>query len=354
MMKFKLRPIAILGALALIIVLTIYNFGIWAGLCAIGAAATVLCASALAFKDFYDGDFRTSLHYHWSILIGTKRGFHKIEDGTTSLPQNAKGPVLGPRLVIVAPYNAVVMERGSKQTSIRGPETFETGAFEFAKRIYDLRQRQEALTFHDVLTSDTLLTTITLSVTYNMGISSSTKIGQRKLTVAERGILQKIDLSMPDWERGTRSAIERSVREAVRERELASLLELRDLDDLGERICELSRHRIQAWGIHLDQMRVESVQPKSEVTTATTEFWVAGKDKETQFIRAKALSDWLKLLAEGFKQAEGTGFTEQAVYKEAWCRGIERISKTMPEGIVLAPEVDQALITLRRSAGLDL
>ncbi|GEM_PF-2695024 len=351
MMRFRIRPVATIVGISLILAVTAVGFGPWAAVCAVAASATVFLASALAYQEFY-GDPWTALRYHWSALVGTVRGFHKIEDGTTTLPKDAKGPVLGPRLIIVAPYNAVVLERGSQQTGIQGPGIFRTRAFEFVKRIYDLRPRQRAMQFGDVLTKDGLLTSVAVSATYSIGVSRAAKVGQRKMTAADRAILQEIDLRTPDWEDGVRSAIERSVRDAFRARDLADLMSLPNLDDLADLVLEQARQRVLKQGVYLDQLRVESVQPASEVTGANTELWVAGVERVTQLRRAESLADWVDHMASALQIAKDKGLTQEAIYKEAWCRAIERMSKSIPEGLLLEPEVERALITLRRSAGL--
>lgn len=351
MMRVRLRPLAtVLGFLAVIGV-SIWNFGVWAGVCGIAAAATVFFASALAYQEFYGGAW-TAIRYHWSALVGTTRGFHKIEDGATSLPKDAKGPVLGPRLVIVAPYNAVVLEQGARQTAIRGPEIFKTRPFEFVKRIYDLRPRQRAMEFRDVLTKDGLLTTVALSATYSIAVSPAAKIGQRKMTASDQGILQAIDMRVPDWEENVRSAIERSVRDVVRGRDLSQLLEIRNLDALAGPILLQARTRLARLGIQIDQLRVESVQPASEVTGAKTDLWIADIERTIQEIRLDSLHQWVETMGSALSGAEQQGLSEDAVYKEAWCRAIERMSKNIPEGLILEPDVEKSLITLRRSAGL--
>ncbi|GAB4407512.1 MAG: hypothetical protein Kow00123_20470 [Anaerolineales bacterium] len=351
MMRFRLRPMAtILGFLAVIVV-SVWNFGVWAGLCGVAAAATVFFASALAYTEFY-GDAWTAIRYHWSIMVGTTRGFHKIEDGATSLPRDARGPVLGPRLVIVAPYNAVVLEQGSRQTAIRGPEVFRTRPFEFVKRIYDLRPRQRAMEFRDVLTRDGLLTTVALSATYSIAIAPAVKIGQRKMTASDRRILQAIDICTADWEESVRSAIERSARDVVRARDLSQLVGIRMLDALAGTILQRARPHLARLGIYLDQLRVDSVQPTSEVTGAQTELWVAEVEQRTNQLRMQSLADWVSSMSGALASARERGLSEEALYKEAWCRAIERMSKNIPEGLILEPEVEKSLITLRRSAGL--
>lgn len=351
MMRFPLRPAATILGFLVVVVLSIHNFGPWAGVCGIAGAATLFFASALAYQELY-GDAWTAIRYHWSILLGTTRGFQKIEDGTTSLPRDARGPVLGPRLVIVAPYNAVVLEQGSRQTGIRGPEIFRTRPFEFVKRIYDLRPRQRTMAFRDVLTRDGLLTTVAISASYSIGITPAVKIGQRRMTASDRGLLQAIDMRMPDWEDCVRSAIERSIRDVVRGRQLAQLMGIRNLDALAAAVQQQARTRLEPSGIYLDQFRVESVQPTAEVTDARTELWVADVEREIQEIRLNSLNQWVETMAGALDTATQRGLSQDAVYKEAWCRAIERMSKHIPEGLILEPDVEKSLITLRRSAGL--
>ncbi len=351
MLRFRLRPVATVLLFVALLALMVYDFGPWAGACALAMAVIAFVLSALAYQEFY-GSARTAIRFHWSAMMGTTRGFQKIEDGTTTLPKGAAGPVLGPRLVIVAPYNAVVLERGAQQTGIRGPEIFKTGAFEFVKRIYDLRPRQESLTFRGVLTADGLLTTVNLSTTYSIAISRPAKLGLKKITGGEKGILQNIDQRMPDWQQAVRSAIERSVRDVVRARKLAHLMKLPNQDELGEAILSLARARVEPWGILLDQLRVESLRLTDEVTDATTESWVAGQEQKTQNARARSLAQWVTTMADALAAAAGRGLSNDAVYREAWCRAIERMSKSIPEGLVLEPDINEVLITLKKSAGL--
>lgn len=351
MLRFRLRPLSKGAEFLLLIALMTYGFGPWAGVCAVAMAAVTFLASALAYREFY-GSAGAAIQFHWSVVMGTAHGFQKIEDGTTTLPKDATRPVLGPRVVIVAPYNAVVLERGSQQTGIRGPEIFKLKAFELVKRIYDLRPRQESLTFHGVLTADGLLTTVNLSATYCIAISRLAKLGLKKLTRGDLGILQNLDLRMPHWEQAVRSAIERSVRDAVRARRLANLMKLQNQDDLGEAIIALARTRVEPWGIFLDQVRVESVHPTNEVTEATTDSWVARQEKQAQYARAQSLAQWARAMADALEIAQAKDLSQEALYREAWCRAIERMSKSIPEGLVMEPDVDRVLVTLKRSAGL--
>lgn len=350
-MQFRLRPVVTIAGFLLLVAVSMYNLGPWAGACWIAGAATLFFASALAYQEFY-GSAWTAICYHWSILIGTTRGFHKIEDGATSLPKDAKGPVLGPRLVIVAPYNAVVLEQGARQTEIRGPEIFKTRPFEFVKRIYDLRPRQRAMEFPDVLTGDGLPTRVTVSAIYSIGITPAAKIGQRRMTAADRGILRTIDMRMPEWEDTARSAIERSVRDVVRTRELASLLGIRNLDTLAQAVVQRARARLEPLHIYLDQLRVESVQPTPDVTGANTDLWIAAVEQQAESIRTQSLAAWVSSMAGALASARAKGLSEEAVYREAWCRAIERMSKSIPEGLILEPDVAKSLIVLRKSAGL--
>ncbi len=206
--------------------------------------------------------------------------------------------------------------------------------------------------FRDVLTKDGLLTAVALSATYSIAIAPAVKIGQRKMTASDRGILQAIDMRTPDWEESVRSAIERSVRDVVRAMELSNLMGVPNLDGLGQIVLEQARQRLVPSGIHLDQLRIESVQPTSDVTEASTDLWVAAVEQQIQAIRMRSLASWVDTMANALSAAAQKGLSQEALYKEAWCRAIERMSRNIPEGLILEPEVEKSLITLRRSAGL--
>jgi regulator of protease activity HflC (stomatin/prohibitin superfamily) len=231
------------------------------------------------------------------------------------------------------------MERGSRQTRISGPAVFTSELFEYVKRIYNLQEKQETFTFKDVLTNDFMATKVEISVVYGIRVSDAARRGETPLIQAEIEHLQYIDSRMPDWERAIKAAIEGSVRRVIATKNFADLLTNGRLLELEQQIYQdLNSHRIRAWGIRVDEVTIQSVQPTQEVINERA--------------RAEAWRGALLLIADGYRNAIRAGMPEEAIHCEALRHTLEQIAKDPATKMIFTPELHDALNGLRLSAGM--
>ncbi|MBC7232527.1 MAG: hypothetical protein H5T68_04715 [Chloroflexi bacterium] len=346
--------------LATIILLTLfalaYVTGGWLGtMYAAAVSGLTLFTSAAILREFYGGNEFEAFFHHLRLLVGFIRGIQVIADGSIVAPSASRSE-LGPFLIVVGPENAIIMQRGPQQTRISGPAVFTSAPFEYVKRVYDLRPRQKTFTFQDVLTSDLMATTVTVSVTYGIKIPPRIRHGQASWTDAETRVIERIDSWMTDWETRTAETIEGSVRQAVGRLDLATLLTPGYFADLARQIQILAIRTLRPWGVNIHQVIVSSVQPANGVKTATTNRWIASAELQTTITieRARALAwkEALLLLADGYAIAKQKGMSEESIHREVLRRTLEQIAKDPATKIIFTPELNSALAGLFRSIGL--
>ena len=314
--------------------------GGWLGVVyALAASVLTFFVSAAIVRELYGGSAFSAFFYHFKILTGLFKGFQIISDGKSVIP-NDTNTVLGPRLIIVEPGNALILQRGPRQTRISGPAIFTSELFEYVKRIYNLQKKQGSFTFEDVLTSDLMATTVEISATYGINVSDAARRGEIPLTPAEIDHIKYIDSRMPDWERATRGAIERSVRRAIATRSLADLLTNGKLLDLEQQIFQdLTSPRIHAWGIRVDEATIQNVQPERKVIS----------ERAT----AEALRAALLLLADGYRNAIKAGMPEEAIHREVWRHTPEQMTKDPATKMIFTPELHTTHNGLPLSSGFE-
>lgn len=333
-------------------------FLVWSASTArIAAVSTLLAVFAIAVtyfiaaaiqRDLYGGSEWDAFNALFSMALGITRDYHIIEDGRTSLPSDARGPVMGPRLVIIKPDNAAVFEMGPKQTQIKGPGVAKTRAYEYVKSIYDLKEQSMALQLDGVLTRDMMTTTVRLKVMYRIDVSLESRTGQRKaLTPDEIGIIQQIHSSTTDWKETTRDAIEACVRQAIAGMNLRDTLSPAGSRRIEEDVRHLSNRMLDEWCITVHRLIAEEVRPSSPVMSTTERQWIAAVETnttvETERARAAAWRDALALLADSYQRAEAMGMSEVAIHSEAVRRTLEQVAKDPATKFILTPELSAAL-----------
>jgi len=327
-----------------------YLAGGWQGaFYAIAASGLTFFVSAAILTDLYGGGIFRALFYHLRLALGLLRGIQIIGDGKTMIPRDAT-EVMGPRVVIVGPNNAVILERGARQSRISGPGIFTSEQFEYAKRIYNLRPQQRELTFSDVLTEDLIVTTIEICVIYGVAVPDACKRGEADWTDRESQVIQQADSLTTDWEEGTLAAIEGSLRAAAGSRNLQNLVAGGGFGNLERDIQRLTVRRMRNWGIQLYEVVVRSVQPTQEVTEATADQWVSNTQRETTRLieigRADAMRQSLELIAQGYQVAKGMGMSQQEIEREVLRRTLEEIAKDPATKLIFPPELHALLVSL--------
>lgn len=311
--------------------------------------------SVEVLREFYGCPLSEAIMTHLRLVFGLLRGFQIIREGRTTFPTST-GPVMGPVLLIIGPNNCVILEGGPRQTRISGPAIFRTGRFEYVRTIYDLRQKQVSRKISSVLTSDLLETTVTLTATYGIKVAPRASRGERPLRPAEINMVQQVDAWMQDWEAGARGVIEAAVRQAVGSLTLRDVLLPNQLVEIARSILGIANGRMRPWGVEINRVEVESVQPAQQVKDATASRWLADTEAETATIvemaRAAAWRNALQLIAAGYLEAKEMGMTDSAIHREVLRRTLEQMAKDPASKIVITPELDSALSDLRRSIGL--
>lgn len=334
--------------LNILFVLSFIVSGWWVSVYALAVSALTFFISAAILRSLYGGSEFEALAHQLKVAIGLTRGFQIVDEGKTIFPKNSTSP-MGPYIIIVRPDNAVILERGSQRTRISGPAFLQSRPFEYVKRIYDLRQKQESFTLHNVLTSDLMVTTVGISVTCGINISAGARRGQTPLTATEIATIEWIDSRMPNWEWETKAAIEGGVRLAVSSYSLEHLLTHTTFAVLERQILGEINRRTRNWGIRVQEVVVKSVLPGQEVTAARTSRWLADLEEQA---RATAWSSALQVLANGYQVAKGLGMSEEQIHREVLRRTLEHIGKDPASKVIITPELDSALAGLRRSTGL--
>lgn len=342
--------------LNILFVLSFVVGGWWGSMYALAVSALTFFISAAILRSLYGGSEFKALGHHLRLATGLARSIQIIDQGQTVVPSDAAF-LMGPHLILVRPDNAVILERGPQQTRVSGPAVIGSKPFEYVKRIFDLRQKQETFAWHNVLTEDLMATTVEISVTYGINISVAGRRGQTTLTPSEIDTIQRIDSQMPDWQSEAKAAIEGSVRRAVSSWSLDDLLTHRTFNRLENHILTLANRKVSRWGITIRQVVVKNVQPEQEVTAATASLWLADAEaavaSKLERARAFAWRDALKTLADGYKDAIAMGMPDAAIHREMLRRALEQIAKDPATKLILTPELDSALGSLRRSIGLE-
>lgn len=302
--------------------------------CVLAAVLLVLGLSTLIFQQLSGAPPLLAFADHVLSIADIQHGIQEIENGRTANPGKARS--FGPQLVIVRPYNAVILESGGEQTGIRGPGVFRTRLFEYVKQSYDLRQRREPLALTRVLTQDTLPVTVHLLVSFGPNIPVEVRRGEASWGPSATEIVQLMDHRMPDLRRGVKAAVEESTRQVLGAITLEDLLRRTSFPLLGKQITDQANRWVRSWGGLVSHVIVESVQPQAEVMAAAAEGVV-------QKGRAAAWRDALRLLADGYKEAADAGMPAAAIDREAVRRTLEQIYKDPAAKIIFTPEMQGLL-----------
>lgn len=328
-LKPLLRKLGVLFVGSGILLLLLWQGGPWVAITALVTFLATFALSAWLVRGLYGESVGTWLRLHLSVLMGSVRGSHVIADGKTVLPADAKGPLMGPRLLVVRPENVVILERGSKMTRVSGPAVLTTQPFEYVRTIYDLRQKQETWTFHNVLTSDLLSATVKVSATYGIDMPARARTGDSPLANAEKAALQRLELLVPDWQRMVKDAVENAVREVASAREIEQLVPPKSTASLERRVVELANRRLRQLRLRVQGIILESVHPQAAVLDARASQWLTEVEVGTELSRTTNWSACLSALASAYKAAMDLGMPADSIQHETLCRSLQQIAKSL-------------------------
>lgn len=250
-----------------VLVLSFVAAGLVGGWKAIAAAMVssglAIVLSAALLRHIYDDSTWAAFWHQLRMVLGRSRDIQVVNDGKTIIPK-ASGALLGPRRVVIKPYNAVVMEQGARITDVHGPQVVDTQPFEYVKSIIDLRPKQQWLTVTDVLNADLMTLAVVACVDYSLDLREDAKVGKTPLNEAEKTKLTRIAISMSEWLRAANSAAEAAIRQAFCMTKLNDLQLGGKHDELEETSRELAQRRTANWGINVDKIVIQRVQPTAQ------------------------------------------------------------------------------------------
>jgi regulator of protease activity HflC (stomatin/prohibitin superfamily) len=284
------------------------------------AVALTFCISAFSIRALFDDDEWASLGHHLKLVLGIVQGFQVVDDATPNGMQVTK-PLLGPRLLIIRPGKAAVLERGAGRRVIQ-PSISTTTPFEYVKYVHDLGDQQTAYTFLEVLTQDLVSTTVRLIAQYRLSVTDQARSGLTRFTPAEQALLQRIPLAMPAWETALKTVLEQCTRRAIGSHQLEALIDGRDLDAVEQAILNRTRTRTAGWGVVVEQIIMQGVSARPGVAEAM-------ETRRTDRERAVAMQEALAILADGYNQAQTVGMQQGDIWLEVLRRTLEQIVREL-------------------------
>ncbi|MCB0257930.1 MAG: hypothetical protein KDI55_29755, partial [Anaerolineae bacterium] len=102
-----------------------------------------------------------------------------------------------------------------------------------------------------------------------------------------------------------------------------------------------------AWHVVVGSILVESVEPPAEITAARTSMQVAVTSGEIHVRRAVATRDALLKLADAYKYAKKNGMSEDDINRFLLREVIETLFQDPANKIMLSPELNSLLQSLR-------
>ena len=227
------------------------------------SSGLAIVLSAALLRHIYDESTWDAFWHQIRMAFGRSKDIQVIDEGKTIVPKDG-GTLLGPRRVVIKPYNAVVTELGAKTTGVVGPSTLDTQAFEIIKHIIDLRPKQQWITASDVLNADLMKLTVIACVDYSIDLREEVKVGTAEFDDSEKDRLTRIAVSKMDWIRAANGAVEAAIRQAFCETTLFYLQKADNHDAIEEATRSLADKRTAAWGIKVDKIVIQKVQSASQ------------------------------------------------------------------------------------------
>jgi regulator of protease activity HflC (stomatin/prohibitin superfamily) len=309
----------------------------------LSAALAVWLAGVLAFRGLYGDALPTALRDHTLTLIGAVRPVQGIEDGETLRPPNAKGPQMGPRMVILR-GSVATLYRGARQERVEGPGTFWLRPWEYVAHAHGARPKLKPLVIRSVLTDlEHIPVTVTLNLIYGLALPDEVVRGQRALEPAERTLVARMDLATPDAEAMVRAVVEQEMRRAVAQRTFDALLSPSELRRLDDEMRQLANLRLRPRGVRVRSVTITEIAPTQDMLDAINQ---AQADLILEGARAEAWRSALQRVAEGYKVAKQTpAMTDDDVKREVLRRVLDALARAPKEAnSALSASVVQSLV----------
>ena len=307
--------------------------------------------ASVVYRGIFDDDILRALEYQTRFALGLLNPPQIIADGITVFPRNA-GQLFGPRLLIIKPENAAVVEQGSRQTAILGPEVYMLGPFEYVRQIQDLRTRTSTFRVRDVLTRDGIPVDISMTIAFGLTIRPERKRGLERLSDGDRAVLQRLDIYWQDWEESTVAVVQGRTRLHARSFTLSGLLGTESYVIHEQGIQEESNRACEVWNVFIHRVTLSSIEPVNDISTAKVDRWVANERAKsavtTERARSIATRDMLKIIADGYRIAADLGMTDEEIYREVLRHTLEQVAKDPATKIVSIPEISLLLDSLGR------
>ena len=331
------KALLYLTIMALLLVFPSIIYGLPAAAFVLLATLTTWTLSALALNGLYEGSTMRAFKQHLLKIDWLAQSALVIQEGRIVHPKKMdiskqKTPAFGPRLIVVGPCNAAVMECGPKQTRVVGPTIFVSKPYEYVRKIYNLRCRQETLRLSDVLTQDLIPTTVDLCLAYGLRVCREARVGQGKLTESERQTIQWIDLNLPDWETAVKSIVHRTARRVIGARDLIDVVTPQGFAEVEQQVLADVNALLQEWewGLHVERIVVEYIQPQEKIMTAAADRWIAlAVEQVIETSKAESWHTWLTRSSDGYGVGEGLGVAQETLQKEALYRALLEVAKNV-------------------------
>jgi hypothetical protein len=326
--------------------------------------------SAAVLRPFYGGSRLEAFWTHLLIVLGRTRGYQIVDDGRIVYP-DGPGPHLGPRLVIIRPGNAAILERSASRRTA-GPSIFTSERFEYVKKVYDLREQQRSFVVENALTCDLVPIEARVTATFRLDICDSARCGPdvvipphpykpdkpdkrewqtpTEMTDGEKNLLLHMPFAMPNWQNATQGVLEKCVRRVIRSRSLTELLSVADLEPLEAYIAFRANIRTSRWGVRVIHVILENLQPKPRLTEAAEGRWVAITETDTivaaEQARASGMRNALIILASGYEAAKRLGMSGAEIHREVLRRTLECVATDPATKMLFTPELGALLASL--------
>lgn len=174
--------------------------------------------------------------------------------------------LLKPQRIIVCPYNAVIMQKGSYRTRILGPCVFENQDSETVKHILDLREKQAGGIVNAVETLDGALADTYVSVEYCIPVNEAAKQGRAPLTVSDMRAIEQVASYSGGMVQLAADEVARQVRKVFKAIPASYLDRPEAADHLGNRIQHRADEITRQHGLHILRVCLESVQVRPQET----------------------------------------------------------------------------------------
>lgn len=346
----KKRRFSFVVGLQVFFVFSYYAGGVQGTIFSLASSILTFIFGAVIYRGLFDDNVTDTLGYQARYAIGLLNPPQIIENGKTVFPPNAKS-LFGPRLVIIKPQNAAILEQTNRQSRVLGPEVSTLNRFEYVKEIIDLRTRSKTIWISDLLTKENIPIGISLMVVFRIDINDAQRRAAEPFSDENRERIRLINYNWPDWEKNVLAVIEGRTQRLVRSASLETLLSTNNYFKYESIIRNLSNDRSRDWFAQIDRVIIKKIELRSEFAAANVEQWVANTKalttRITENARAESARDMLATIADGYLRAKDRGMTGAEINREVLRRTLEAISSDPSTKMIFTPELNTLLNSLR-------